>query len=168
VRNGEPAGGGGGYGAIPRGGIKSVPLVGHLPRGRTVPSRPKPPFDACELGTGFGRNWLRRFRFHGMLEIPLTGRGTGYFDERAAARELAYFVRTGARLSARRRMKEGEPAPPAAQLRDASRPHISVTSSGARFSASLRAPTGRVFFVEIFRGRVVRTNARRLAAAYLQ
>jgi hypothetical protein len=166
LRNGEPTGWGGGYGSIPRNGIKSVAVLGHMPRGRRVALRP--PFDACELGTGFGRNWLRRFAFHGMLEIALTRRGTRYFEERAAARELGHFVRTGRRQAARKRMRAGGPAPAAKELYDRARPYIAVASGGDRFRASLRASTGRWFFVEIVRGRVHRTNAKRLAAAYLK
>lgn len=157
---------GGGYGgAIPTGGVKSVVPLGHLPRGRMVPVRP--PFGACELGTGFGRNWLKRFEFHGMFEIPLTEAGRRYFEDRAAARELAYFVRSGARRTARRAMRAGEAAPRPERLQDASSPHITVTSSGDRFTVSLTSSTGRRFFVEVVRGRVHRTNVRRLADAYL-
>jgi hypothetical protein len=39
---------GGGYGAVPSGGVKSVVALGHLPRGRVVPIRP--PFSACSSG----------------------------------------------------------------------------------------------------------------------
>jgi hypothetical protein len=168
LRKGVPEGWGGGYGSIPRNGIKSVAVVGHLPHGRRRHVALRPPFDACELGTGFGRNWLRRFAFHGMLEIALTRRGTRYFEERAAARELGHFVRTGRRQAARKRMRAGGPAPAAEELYDRARPYIAVASGGDRFRASLRASTGRWFFVEIVRGRVHRTNAKRLAAAYLK
>jgi hypothetical protein len=168
LRNGVPEGWGGGYGLIPRNGFKSVAVVGHLPRGPRRHLAVKPPFDACEFGTGFGRDWLRRFGFHGMLEIPLTRRGTRYFEDRAAARELAYFVRSGPRRMARREMRAGRPAPPAERLRARGQPHIDVVSSGARFRVTLTAPTGRRFFVEIVRGSIRRTNARDLAAAYLR
>jgi hypothetical protein len=104
----------------------------------------------------------------GIFEIPLTEAGRRYFQERAAARELAYFVRSGPRRTARKRMRKGASAPPAQRLTDPSRPHIAVLSSGDRFTASLTAPTGRRFFVEIVRGSVGRTNAKRLAAAYLK
>jgi hypothetical protein len=156
---------GAGWGQVSSSGVRSVVPLGHNGR-RMVPLRP--PFDGCELGTGFGRNWLRRFDFHGMLELPLTAAGRSYFDERAAARELAYFVRSGPRQAARREMRAGRPARPAEQLRDRSRPYIAVVSSGDRFRVTLTAPTGRRFFVEIVRGSIRRTNARELAAAYLR
>jgi hypothetical protein len=66
----------------------TVPLLGHYRRGQ--PPRPiPPPFDACELGTGLGRNWFPRFNWHGALEIPLTDRGRRFFEERAVARKRA-------------------------------------------------------------------------------
>jgi hypothetical protein len=161
VRRGELHGGG--IGPVPRRGLKWVTILGHGSRGRTPILRP--PFDGCELGgAGFGRNWLPRFDWHGMLEIPLTDRGRRFFEERAAARELAHFVRNGARRQARVRMKAGAPAPPAERLYDRSRPYISVASGGDRFRASLTASTGRRFFIEIVRGRIGPRNVdRRLA-----
>jgi hypothetical protein len=144
---------GGGIGPIPRNGVNSVTVLGHASRGRTPILRP--PFDGCELGgVGFGRNWLPRFDWHGFLEIPLTARGRRFFEERAAARELAHFVRNGARLLARNRMKAGAAAPPAARLSDPDRPYIAVSSRGDRFRASLTATTGRRFFIEIVHGRI--------------
>jgi len=144
---------GGGIGPIPRNGVKFVTILGHASRGRTPILRP--PFDGCELGgVGFGRNWLPRFDWHGFLEIPLTARGRRFFEERAAARELAHFVRNGPRLLARSRMKAGAAAPPADSLSDPDRPYIAVSSRGDRFRSSLTASTGRRFFIEIVRGRI--------------
>jgi hypothetical protein len=120
-------------------------------------------YDACELGARFGRNWLPRFDWHWPIELPLTERGRRFFDERAAALELAHFVRNGARKRARRAMKRGAAAPPAASLRDPARPYIRVSAQGTRFTASLTASTGRRFFVEIDRGRIGRSNAKELA-----
>jgi hypothetical protein len=150
----------GGIAPIPRSGVKTaVVLASPSFRNRQRRLQPlRPPYDGCELGTGYGRNWLPRFDWHGPLEITLTERGRRYFDERAAARELAHFVRNGARRQARIRMRAGAAAPPAAQLADPSRADIDVTSSGARFRASLTAPTGRRFYIEIVRGRIGQKN----------
>jgi hypothetical protein len=153
----------GGMGAVPRNGVKWVPILGHIARGQTPILRP--PFDACEFGgAGFGRNWLPRFDWHGMLEIALRPRGRDFFEERAAARELAHFVRNGSRRDARKQMKRGAPAPPVERLEDRSRPYIAVVSNGDRFRASMTASTGRRFFIEIVRGRIGPRNVdRRLA-----
>jgi hypothetical protein len=133
-----------------------------LSDGRPGPRGRRPaglPLDACEVGGGLGRNWLPRFDWHGPFEIPLTDRGRRFFEERAAARELADFVRTGKRRQARVEMKRGEPAPPAERLEDFRTPHIQVSSTGNRFTASLEASTGRRFSIEIVRGRIASTNA---------
>jgi hypothetical protein len=153
----------GASGQIPRNGVRAVVLISHP----TPPGRRRPPtsrrFDACEIGAQFGRNWLPRFDWHWPVEIPLTERGRQFFEERAAAIELGHFVRNGARKRARQAMKQGAAAPSASFLRDPSRPYIRVSASGDRFTASLTASTGRRFFVEINRGRIGRTNAKRLA-----
>jgi hypothetical protein len=150
----------GGIGPIPRSGVKTAVILASPSfrnrQRRLLPLRP--PYDGCELGTGYGRNWLPRFDWHGPLEITLSERGRRYFDDRAAARELAHFVRNGVRRQARIRMRAGAAAPPAARLADPSRPDIVVTSSGDRFYASLTAPTGRRFSIEIVRGRIGRKN----------
>jgi hypothetical protein len=151
----------GAHGTVPRRGVQHAALLTQ-PQGGRIPIA-KPPFDACELGGGFGRNWLPRFDFHWPLEIGLTARGRTWFEDRAAARELGHFVRNGARKQARRAMKRGAAAPPASELRDAARPYIRVTAGGDRFTASLTASTGRRFFVEIVQGRIGRTNAKSLA-----
>jgi hypothetical protein len=146
----------GGSGPIPRSGVKTAVVFASPSRRnrRRAPVPLRPPYDGCELGTGYGRNWLPRFDWHGPLEITLTERGGRYFEERAAARELAHFVRNGARRQARIRMKAGADAPSAERLSDPGRPYISVTSTGDRFRASLTAPTGRGFYIEIVRGRI--------------
>jgi hypothetical protein len=161
--HGDVAGTGAG-GWIPRNGVRAVVQIPHV---RPPGLRPRRPIsrrlDACEIGASFGRNWLPRFDWHGLVEIPLTERGRRFFEERAAAIELGHFVRNGMRKRARAAMKRGAPAPPAASLRDPARPYIRVSAGGDRFTASLTASTGRRFFVEIERGRIARTNARRLA-----
>jgi hypothetical protein len=151
----------GAYGTAPKNGRRSIALLAQPQHGR-IPVAAGP-FDACELGGQFGRNWLPRFDWHWPLEIPLTERGRQFFEERAAAIELGHFVRNGARKRARTAMKRGAPAPSATTLRDPARPYIRVSANGDRFTASLTASTGRRFFVEIERGRIARTNARRLA-----
>jgi hypothetical protein len=57
----------------------------HFARGQR-PRPAKPPFDACEVGLGVGRNWWSRTRGHGLVEIPLTDAGRRWFERRAAAR----------------------------------------------------------------------------------
>lgn len=151
----------GAYGTAPKDGVRSIALLAQPQHGR-VPVA-SGPFDACELGGMFGRNWLPRFDWHWPLEIGLTARGRRWFEERAAARELGHFVRNGPRKLTRQAMKRGEPARPVETLRDPARPEITVAASANGFTASLTASSGRRFFVEIDRGRIGRTNAKGLA-----
>ena len=145
-------------GSIPRNGLRTVVVIPY-PTPRGVTRRPvSRRFDACEIGASFGRNWLPRFDWHYPIEFPLNERGRRFFEERAAALELATFVRVGARGRARRAMKRGAAAPPAERLVDAQRPYLVVASGGTRFRVSMTASTGRRFFIEIDRGRIGRKN----------
>jgi hypothetical protein len=54
-----------------------------------------PPYDGCELGGLYGHRWDDAFGTRNAVEIWLTDRGRHFFNDRAAARDLAYFVRSG-------------------------------------------------------------------------
>ena len=152
----------GASGEIPRSGVREIVVTDF----RMPPHRIAPPvrrFDACQIGAGFGRNWLPRYDWHWPIELPLTDRGHRFFEDRAAALELAHFVRNGSRLRARKAMKRGAGPPAINSLRDPARPHIRVRAIHGGFRAEMRSPTGRRFFVDIVRGRIGRTNANRLA-----
>jgi hypothetical protein len=60
-----------------------------FPAGRLLP-----PFDGCELGGLYGHRWDDAFGTRNAVEIWLTVRGRHFFNDRAAARDLAYFVRS--------------------------------------------------------------------------
>jgi hypothetical protein len=53
------------------------------------------PYDGCELGGLYGHRWDDAFGTRNAVEIWLTPRGRHFFNDRAAARDLAYFVRSG-------------------------------------------------------------------------
>ena len=53
------------------------------------------PYDGCELGGLYGHRWNDAFGTRNAVEIWLTARGRHFFNDRAAARDLAYFVRSG-------------------------------------------------------------------------
>jgi hypothetical protein len=55
---------------------------------------PSPPFDFCETGGMYGRAWNISLGTHELVEVPFTAIGRRYLDERAAARDLAHFVRS--------------------------------------------------------------------------
>jgi hypothetical protein len=52
------------------------------------------PYDGCELGGLYGHRWDDAFGTRNAVEIWLTVRGRHFFNDRAAARDLAYFVRS--------------------------------------------------------------------------
>jgi hypothetical protein len=57
-------------------------------------ARLSPPYDGCELGGLYGHRWDDAFGTRNAVEIWLTDRGRHFFNDRAAARDLAYFVRS--------------------------------------------------------------------------
>jgi hypothetical protein len=67
-----------------------------------------PPYAGCELGGLYGHQWDDAFGTRNAVEIWLTAEGRHFFNDRAAARDLAYFVRSGRvqliRLSANPRL----------------------------------------------------------------
>jgi hypothetical protein len=65
----------------------------------TIPPGPsgvqfRAPYDGCEIGGLYGHRWNDAFGTRDALEIWLTVRGRHFFNDRAAARDLAYFVRS--------------------------------------------------------------------------
>jgi hypothetical protein len=54
-----------------------------------------PPYDACEIGGYYGHRWNDANGARAAVEVPLTAAGRRFFNDRAAARDLAYFVRSG-------------------------------------------------------------------------
>jgi hypothetical protein len=53
-----------------------------------------PPYAGCELGGLYGHQWDDAFGTRNAVEIWLTAEGRHFFNDRAAARDLAYFVRS--------------------------------------------------------------------------
>ncbi len=53
------------------------------------------PFDGCEIDSSRGHRWPDALGSHSPVELPFTAKGRAYFADRAAARDLALFVRSG-------------------------------------------------------------------------
>jgi hypothetical protein len=62
------------------------------PRG---PARFPAPYDGCQIGTLVGHSWNDAWGTRDAVEVWLTVPGRHFFNDRAAARDLAYFVRSG-------------------------------------------------------------------------
>lgn len=139
-----------------------------------------PPYDGCEAHGDFGRYWNDPRGVRSPVEVPLTDRGRAYFDERAAARDLALFVRSPRIRQFRRRLREdaGASLPSAEVIRrglpqrvvalaaaDAAPApgRIGIWSEGRRLVVSAQTPAGKRLYVELESGRIVRHNLGDLA-----
>jgi hypothetical protein len=69
--------------------------LGRPLKGDPFPHQVPPPYDGCELGGLYGHRWNDAFGTRNVVEIPLTTEGRHFFNDRATARDLAYFVRSG-------------------------------------------------------------------------
>jgi hypothetical protein len=118
------------------------------------------PFDGCEVQASIGHRWPDQFGNHAAVEIPFTSAGRRFFADRAAARDLALFVRSSRMHQLRR-----EPATQAkreieaAYGRNLAHSPIRITVVDAttlRFSET--SPTGRQFTVTVGNGRISNQN----------
>lgn len=126
------------------------------------------PVDGCEVQAPIGRRWPDALGGHAAVEIPLTVAGRRFFADRAAARDLALFVRS-------RRMHELRREPAARALRDIRRVYarplvdsrIRLAAPGAatlRFAET--SPTGRRFVVVVRNGRIRSQNLKPYAFVF--
>jgi hypothetical protein len=135
------------------------------------------PFDGCEIRAGHGHLWPDRNGSHSAVEVAFSARGRRYFADRAAARDLALFVRsdemhrirklTGDALRAALRRSYGgairELRSPTAAL-PSNRVGYVVRDDGVTFVE--RSATGRLFNVVIRGGRIVSQNVKPLGFVY--
>jgi hypothetical protein len=142
---------------------------------------PTPPYDYCEVTGTYGRYWNDEEGTHELVEVPFTAIGQRYLDERATARDLAYFVRTKKMHRIRLAIHRGEPGPSARDLarifgprvvplasRDGAAPEgkVGVWTDGKVIIASERTPAGRRLYVTIDGLRLRQTNLRDLVFAF--
>lgn len=135
------------------------------------------PFDGCEIQGTYGHTWPDRNESHSAVEIAFTARGRRFFTDRAAARDLALFVRSremhrlrklgGGTLSAALTKRHGTAI---ARLPSANAPlppnriGYVIRPDGVTFIE--RSPTGRRFVVVVTRGRIARQNVKPLAFVF--
>ena len=135
-------------------GGRFAPKVGFSLQGIGVP------VDGCEVQASIGRTWPDRLHDHAAAEIPLTAKGRAFFADRAAARDLALFVRS-------RRMHTLRKEPAAHAKADIIRAYgkplatspIRITvvdASTLRFSE--RSSTGKLFAVTVHNGKISKQN----------
>lgn len=126
------------------------------------------PVDGCEVQASIGRTWPDRLHNHAAVEIPLTAKGRTFFADRAAARDLALFVR-----SQRMHQLRKEPAPQARtdilhtygkQLAHSPIKITVLDSATLRFSET--STTGKPFSVTVDNGRISSQNLKPYAFVF--
>jgi hypothetical protein len=143
----------------------------------------KAPYDGCWIQGEYGRRWDDPRGMHAPVEVAFTERGRRFFAERAAARDLAYFVRSP-RIKALRRLLKRDPGaalPAAAEVArrfpervvalgspTAHPPggQVGVWTDGRRRLVATRSVGGRRLFVDIRSGRISRHNVEQLAFVF--
>jgi hypothetical protein len=127
------------------------------------------PFDACELTGSFGHAWPDRFGSHAPVELPFTEAGRRWFADRAAARDLALFVRSrkvqqirrlsGDELAAALKASYGNAVVRLSARDDRPSPGtIGYWADESRASFVRVSSTGRRFHVDVEQGRIAREN----------
>ena len=119
------------------------------------------PLDGCEIDSSRGHRWPDALGSHSPVELAFTAKGRAYFADRAAARDLALFVRSGRMQRIRRERGKGS------FLRDMNAAYGHALA-GSQISASRstntespsrrRASPGRSSPIVVRNGRIVRSN----------
>ena len=135
------------------------------------------PYDGCEIQGAYGHTWPDRLGSHSAVEIPLTPTGRTYFADRAAARDLALFVRS--RELHRIRRLSGDALATAISRRYGSKisrlASLDARLSPGRIGYATRAgettfleysERGRRFIITVKDGRIVRQNVKPLAFVF--
>ena len=133
--------------------------------------------DGCEIQGSYGHRWRDQYGSHSAVEVPLTLRGRRYFEDRAAARDLALFVRsqktqqirklTGAELvAAIRRVYGKRVALLTAKVPNAPAGTVGVRVAGVRTTFTETSSVGVRFYVQLENGKIEKENVRGLAFVF--
>jgi hypothetical protein len=126
------------------------------------------PFDGCDIEGSAGHLWPDTEGSHSVVEIAFTAAGRAFFANRAAARDLALFVRS-------RRVHQIRKEPPDQALRDLhtaygtqladSKIHINEHATN-ELVFSETSTTGKTFSVTVRNGKIVKQNLKPYAFAF--
>jgi hypothetical protein len=133
----------------------------------------KPPVDGCEIEGGYGHVWPDQNHSHAAVEIALTPRAQRFFQDRAAARDLALFlnsrtmqtiIKTNSHPAAAIAKRYGAaitrlPSP----TRRLPAGRIGYTTTATTTTYIEYGTTGERFYVQTADGRVTHTNVDALA-----
>lgn len=126
------------------------------------------PVDGCEVQASIGHRWPDRLHNRAAVEIPLTAKGRAFFADRAAARDLALFVRT-------RRVQQLRKEPAAQAKADllnaystqlAQSPIVITVLDATTLRFSERSTTGKLFTVTVHKGRIASQNVKPYALVF--
>ena len=118
------------------------------------------PIDGCDVEAPVGRTWPDRLHNRAAVQIPLTTAGRSFFADRAAARDLALFVRSRHMHQLRKEpAASARAAIEAAYGRLLARSPIRITvPDPATLRFSERSSTGKQFQVTVRNGRITSQN----------
>jgi hypothetical protein len=133
----------------------------------------KPPFDGCEIKGSYGHLWPDHNHSHAAVEIALTPRGQRFFQNRAAALDLALFLnsktmqaitKTNGATATEIAKRYGTaitrlPTPTSTLPAD----KIGYTTQNTETTYIEYSTTGQRFYVQYTHGRITRTNIDTLA-----
>jgi hypothetical protein len=137
----------------------------------------KPPFDGCEFQGSYGHRWRDQYGTHSAVEIALTPRADRYFANRAAARDLALFVRSRTTQQIRKKLGPELIAALRSQYGDAvvvlpsktARAPVGVLgvwASGASTVFSEQSSAAVRYVVELKNGKIITETVRGLAFVF--
>lgn len=133
--------------------------------------------DGCEIQGSYGHRWPDKLGSHSAVEFAFTERASRYFTDRAAARDLALFVRTKdvqriRRLAPAELERElearygGKIVRLAAQTARPPAGKIGYWIGPERTVFSRISETGRRLYVQVEAGRIARHNLEQMAKVF--
>jgi hypothetical protein len=137
----------------------------------------KPPLDGCEITGSYGHRWHDQWGTHSIVEVAFGDRGRRFFENRAAARDLALFVRkrdmqqlrkqTSTKLIAAIRKQYGDRVTIlASETASAPAGRVGVWAEGTNVIISERSTANGRFYVQLDNGKIAKENVRGLAFVF--
>ena len=125
-----------------------------------IATTPIDAIDACNIQGSYGQRWPGKLGYHNVVEVPFTEAGRRFFEDRAAARDVSFFLRqtemrrlrkTSAPVSAAEMRQAFGTRIAALAARDASPPpgKIGYWADGSGLVLRRVSSTGRVFEVVV-------------------
>lgn len=135
------------------------------------------PVIGCDIQGTYGHTWPDRLGGHSAVEIALTPAGRRFFEDRAAARDLALFVRSRPMHETRKlsgpELRKAILTRYGAAITELSSPRgtpatgqVGYVTDGANMTFVRQSTTGRRFFVRLVDGRIRAQNVKPLGFVF--